>query len=81
MMIRTMMAEFPHVSLWIPSRMEGVLIASTEPLEVDLDAWRNRMRAPELRADLEAVGFRTAEDLAGMFVAADGALAALVGEA
>ena len=80
MMIRTMMAEFPHVSLWIPSRMEGVLIASTEPLEVDLDAWRNRMRAPELRADLEAVGFRTAEDLAGMFVAGDRALAALVGD-
>ena len=81
MMIRTMMAEFPHVSLWIPSRMEGVVIASSEPLEVDLDAWRNRLRVPEVRADLEAVGFRTAEDLAGMFVAADGALAALVGDA
>ena len=80
MMIRTMMAEFPHVSLWIPSRMEGVVIASMEPLEVDLEAWRNRMRAPELRADLEAVGFRTAEDLAAIFVAADGALAALVGD-
>jgi predicted membrane-bound spermidine synthase len=79
MMIRTMMAEFPHVSLWIPSRMEGVVIASMEPLEVHLDVWRNRMSTPELRADLEGVGFRTPEDLAAMFVAADGALAALVG--
>jgi predicted membrane-bound spermidine synthase len=80
MMIRTLMAEFPHVSLWIPNRMEGVVIASTEPLSVDLAGWRQRMSAPELRTDLEAIGFRSPEDLAAIFVAADGALAHLVGD-
>lgn len=80
MMIRTMMAEFPHVSLWIPSRMEGVVIGSMEPLRVDLDGWRQRMSAAPLRSDLAAIGFRSPEDLAATFVAADGALAALVGE-
>lgn len=81
MMIRTMMAEFPYVSLWIPSRMEGVVIGSMEPLKVDLAGWRRRMSAPGLRADLEAIGFRSPEDLAATFVAADHALERLVGDA
>lgn len=81
MMIRTMMAEFPYVSLWIPSRMEGVVIGSMEPLKVDLAGWRRRMSAPGLRADLEAIGFRAPEDLAATFVAADHALERLVGDA
>jgi spermidine synthase len=80
MMIGTMMAEFPHVSLWIPSRMEGVVIGSMEPLRIDLEGWRQRMSAPGLRADLDAIGFRSPEDLAAIFVAADGALANLVGD-
>jgi spermidine synthase len=81
MMVRTMMAEFPHVSLWIPNRMEGVVIGSMEPLRIDLAGWRRRMSAPALRADLEAIGFRSPEDLAAIFVAADGALAGLIGDA
>lgn len=80
MLIRTMMAEFPHVSLWIPSRMEGVVIASMEPLKIDLAGWRQRMSAPDLRTDLGAIGFRSPEDLAAIFVAADGALDRLVGD-
>jgi hypothetical protein len=79
MMIRTMMSEFPHVSLWIPSRMEGVVIASMEPLTIDVAAWQRRMSAPALHADLEAIGFRSPEDLVATFVAADGSLAKLVG--
>jgi hypothetical protein len=75
------MAEFPHVSLWIPNRMEGVVIASMEPLRIDLAGWRQRMSAPALQADLTAIGFRSPEDLAAIFVAADGALAAFVGDA
>ena len=80
MMIRTMMAEFPHVSLWIPSRMEGVAIGSMEPLSVDLGEWRRRMGFPKLREDLEAIGFRSPEDIAATFVAADRALDGLIGD-
>jgi hypothetical protein len=80
MMIRTAMAVFPHVSLWIPNRMEGILIASREPLRIDLQAWEHRMREPALGMDLEAIGFHSPEDLAGTFVAGDAALARLVGD-
>src|SRR5262249_53386340 len=72
--------EFPHVSLWIPNRMEGVAIGSMEPLKVDLDAWRRRMDVPTVRDDMAAVGFHSPEDLAGSFVAADGALSRLIGD-
>jgi len=74
------MAEFPHVSLWVPSRMEGVVIASMEPLKIDIAAWQRRMSAPALRTDLEAIGFRSPEDIVATFVAADGALAKFVGD-
>ena len=80
MMLRTMMAEFPHVSLWIPNRMEGVAIGSTEPLQVDLEAWRQRIAASGVRDDLNAIGFRSPEDLAASFVAADDALRRLIGD-
>jgi predicted membrane-bound spermidine synthase len=80
MMIRTMMAEFPHVSLWIPSRMEGVAIGSMEPLRIDLSNWRRRMNAETLRTDLAAIGFRSPEALAATFVGADRALLALIGD-
>jgi len=80
MMIRTMMAVFPHVSLWIPNRMEGVVIASQDPLSIDLAAWERRMQDAAVRTDLEAVGFHSPEDLAGTFVAADAELGRFVGE-
>jgi len=80
MMVRSMMAEFPHVSLWIPNRMEGVAIGSMEPLRIDLAEWERRMTAPALRNDLEAIGFGSPEDLAAIFVAADEGLARLIGD-
>lgn len=80
MMIRTMMAEFPYVSLWIPNRMEGVAIGSMEPLRLDLGEWRRRMSAPQLRDDLAAIGFRSPVDVAVTFVAADRALGDFIGD-
>jgi predicted membrane-bound spermidine synthase len=80
MMIRTMMAEFPYVSLWIPNRMEGVAIGSMEPLKVDLGEWRRRMQSPGLRDDMAAIGFQTPEDLAATFVAAGPALQRFIGD-
>ena len=79
MMLRTMLEAFPHVSLWIPNRMEGVAIGSMEPLTVDLEAWRRRMDVSTLRDDMSAVGFHSPEDLAASFVAADAALGRLIG--
>jgi spermidine synthase len=80
MMIRTMMAAFPYVSLWIPNRMEGVAIGSMEPLAVDLGEWRRRMQSPGLRDDMAAIGFHSPEDLAATFVAAGRALESFIGD-
>jgi spermidine synthase len=80
MMLKTLLAEFRHVSLWMPCRKEGVVIASDEPLRIDLEALRERMAAPRLAEDLKANGLREAEQLAATFLAADQDLAAFAGE-
>jgi spermidine synthase len=78
MIIKAMMAKFKHVSLWLPSRMEGVAIASDEPLKIDPGELAVRMSEPAVASDLTAVGLRLPEDLLATFVAADENLAAFV---
>lgn len=79
MLIETIRAEFPHVSLWIPNHKEGVVIASHEPLRIDLERMRRRLADPRLRADLAAYGLAEPEQIAATFFAADDALARYVG--
>lgn len=81
MMLKTLLAEFPHVSLWIPNRMEGVAIASMEPLQIDVDQLKQRMALPAIEADLTAMGLGRPEQLLATFVAADGDLVPFVGDA
>ncbi len=81
MMIRTMLAEFPHVSLWIPNRMEAAVIASMDPLRIDLNRMRDRMSVPDLQADLVAYGLGEPEQLLATFVTADVGLADYAGTA
>jgi spermidine synthase len=76
MILKAMLAEFKHVSLWLPSRMEGVAIASDEPLQIDRDELAMRMSAPAVAEDLTAIGLRLPEHLLATFVAADETLAA-----
>lgn len=78
LMLKAMLAQFKHVSLWLPSRMEGVAIASDEPLEIDRETLAVRMSAPGVADDLAAIGLRSPEDILATFVAADEALAAFV---
>jgi spermidine synthase len=78
MIIKAMMAQFKHVSLWLPSRMEGVAIASDQPLKIDPGQLAIRMSEPAVAQDLTANGLRSLEDLLATFVAADEKLAAFV---
>jgi spermidine synthase len=78
MILKAMLAQFKHVSLWLPSRMEGVAIGSDEPLQIDRDVLNARMSEPAVADDLTAVGLRSPEDLLATFVAADETLAAYV---
>jgi len=79
MIIKALMAHFKHVSLWLPSRMEGVAIASDEPLRIDPAQLAMRMSEPAVAQDLTEIGLRRPEDLLATFVAADDRLAAFVG--
>jgi spermidine synthase len=81
MMIRTILAEFPHVSLWIPNRMEAAIVASMEPLRIDPDRIHQRMSDPALRDDLAAYGLAKPEQLLATFVTADDRLADYSGTA
>ncbi|HLJ20036.1 MAG TPA: hypothetical protein VKU84_07555, partial [Stellaceae bacterium] len=77
-MLKAMLAQFKHVSLWVPSRMEGVAIGSDEPLRIDRNVLEKRMSEPAVADDLLALGLRSPEDLLATFVAADDRLAAYV---
>ena len=80
LILKAMLAQFKHVSLWMPSRMEGVAIASDEPLRIDPAALRARMSEPLVAEDLAALGLGSPEDLLATFVAADQTLAGFVGD-
>jgi len=80
MILKAMLAQFKHVSLWVPSRMEGVAIASDDPLQIDDDTLAQRMSAPAVAADLTAIGLRSPEHLLATFVAADERLAAFLAD-
>jgi spermidine synthase len=80
MILKAMLKQFKHVSLWLPDRMEGVAIASDEPLQIDRDTLARRMSAPAVADDLAAIGMNSPEDLLATFVAADGALASYLGD-
>jgi spermidine synthase len=80
MMLKAMLAQFKHVSLWMPDRMEGVAIASEEPLQIDRDVLAKRMSATAVADDLTALGLDSPEDLLATLVAADETLAAYLGD-
>ncbi|WP_461351901.1 fused MFS/spermidine synthase [Bradyrhizobium sp. USDA 4454] len=80
MILKAMMGQFKHVSLWLPSRMEGVAIASDEPLTIDPRTLAMRMSKPGVADDLTANGLGEPEDFLATFIAADAKLAAFVGD-
>ncbi len=54
---------FRYVELWIPARMEGVVLASDQPMAIDLGVWARRWRTPAVQDNLRAVGFVSPESL------------------
>jgi len=60
--------------------MEGVAIASDEPLHIDRDLLARRMSEPAVADDLTAIGLRSPEDLLATFVAADETLTAYLSD-
>jgi len=79
MILKAMRGQFKHVSLWLPSRMEGVAIASDAPLKIDPRELARRMSEPGVAQDLTANGLRSPEDMLATFIAADDRLAGFIG--
>jgi len=52
---RTFQTVFPHVTLWFCNPFHTVLIATPEPLAIDLDDLTRRMARPSIGADLREV--------------------------
>ena len=54
MVVRTFMSVFPHVSIWAASPNDFLLVATPEPLRVDMEHVRRRLAAsPGAREDFE----------------------------
>jgi spermidine synthase len=81
MLIRTMAEVYPHVSLWVPDRHEGILIGSHEPLRIDPARVAAAMAEPDVAESLRDIGVYSVEDLLATFVSADDDLRAFVGDA
>jgi len=74
MLVRSMLETFADVSLWMPSMNEAVLLASSEPVALDLARWRARWEEPRVRETLARSGFSGPAALLGTFVADRAAL-------
>ncbi|HRG96243.1 MAG TPA: fused MFS/spermidine synthase [Polyangiaceae bacterium] len=74
MLVRSMLDAFTDVSLWMPSMNEAVLLASSEPVTLDLARWRARWEEPRVRDTLARSGFSGPAALLGTFVADRAAL-------
>jgi len=65
-MLRTYLAVFPHVTLWLTA---DLVVGSNDPIDMDLNEVARRFESPKARAALADAGFNGPEDAAAAFVA------------
>jgi hypothetical protein len=56
LVIRTVHAVFPHVSMYLSYNGDVIAIASLTPQEPDFERWEQRFERPEVRKDLGRIG-------------------------
>jgi spermidine synthase len=81
-LLRSFHAVFPHTSVWFMNTLATdflIVVGTPSPLDLDLGRLRERMAAPAVREDLEAVGLSDPYRLLYTFLAADDDLAAYLG--
>ncbi len=81
--VATFASVFPHVTLWEESTSGGdyVLIGTTDPMRLSVDALARAMERPPVQADLARVEVTSATDLIAHFVAAPGEIAGMSSKA
>jgi spermidine synthase len=53
--LRTFASAFPYLSIWHPTMTDLILVGSSEPYQVDLEATGKRFAEPAVKADLERI--------------------------
>jgi spermidine synthase len=76
MMLRTLLSVFPHVTLWLGA---DLVIASREPVVLDLAATARRFESDSARVAMKSVGFEDPSAAARWFVASREEIEAFVG--
>jgi len=67
-LVRSMSDVFPNVSVFMPSRVEAVIVASDTPLHIDVASWDALMAIPTVHASLAEVALDTPEELLSTLV-------------
>ena len=82
MTAKTLLEVFPHTTLWLSAiRHHGLLVASREPLRIDLAALGRKLAREGVRRELEPLRVSDPMDVLGWFVMGEEALARYVGDA
>jgi len=81
MTARTFLDAFPHVSLWLPSVRDAVLIGAREPLDFDLGRLFDAYDVPATRANLDAAYLETPETFLATYLLDRDGIEAWVGDA
>lgn len=71
MVVHTLFDVFDHVSLWELADNDYLLLASAQPLRIDLRSFVGRFGQPRVRADLYRLAIRRPGELLGRFITAD----------
>jgi len=86
--VRTFLSVFPHTSLWITHGIDeqgrsgtySLLVATPQPLKIDVSKLRRRLSAEAVRRDLEPFGLHTVAGFLDAFLCAEAALRQWAGE-
>ncbi len=71
---------FAHVSIYVPSRLHGIVIASDEPVDEDLGAWATQFQTPTVQSSLLDIGFENPAQLHATLFARESQVAQYTGD-
>lgn len=75
MMIASARAVYPNVSIWLPNSKEAILLASKQPLNIDLLQMQKRIdESAELKQSLNAIGMDSSMAVLSTYIASGEAL-------
>jgi spermidine synthase len=77
LIMRTFLTVFPHTTLWHGG---SLMLGSSRPLVLDEEAFAKKQMSPQSKAALDAMGFRSFEELLSRYTAGPVELRAFLGD-